>query len=95
MGAQGTVTIDFGPSIKSEASVSVSGQAAILSNSRAEAWIQGDAIGGQNDATAHEALQFLSTVHTRNVTAGSGFTIDVLMLEGVATGQFTVSWVWN
>lgn len=94
MGAQGTSTIDFGASLISEATIAVIGQATILAASACEAWIM-EQTTGDNGPTAHEALHFLSKVYCKTVVAGTGFTIHAMMTEGVATGQFTVNWVWN
>lgn len=73
MGAQGTAVIDFGafPG-KSDASVVVTGQAAIVSGSLVEAWIRLEA-SADHSADEH----FLETIKViaGNIVAGTGFTI--------------------
>jgi hypothetical protein len=73
MGAQGTAVLDFGvfPG-KSDASVDVTGQAAIVSGSLVEAWIRPVATADHTD-TEHmvETLK----VFAANIVAGTGFTI--------------------
>lgn len=73
MGAQGTATLDFGafPG-KSDASVAVTGQAAILSNSLVEAWLFPAAT---TDHSADEHLVEKLRVIAGAPTAGVGFTI--------------------
>lgn len=73
MGAQGTTTINFGafPG-KSDASVAVTGQAAIIAGSLIEAWIRPVATADHTD-TEHmvETLK----VFAADIVAGTGFTI--------------------
>lgn len=73
MGAQGTATLDFGafPG-SSDASVTVTGQASILSGSLVEAWIFPTAT---SDHSADEHLLETIKVVAGNVVAGTGFTI--------------------
>ena len=73
MGAQGSALLDFGvfPGA-SDASVAVTGQAAILAGSLAEAWIFPAATA---DHSADEHLVETLTVMAGNVSAGTGFTI--------------------
>ena len=73
MGAQGTATIDFGafPGA-SDASVAVTGQAAIVSGSLVEAWIRPEATA---DHTADEHMVETLKVFAADIVAGTGFTI--------------------
>ena len=102
MGAQGTASLDFGafPG-SSDTSVVITGQAAILSGSLAEAWIFPAVTA---DHTADEHLVEELKVMAGNVVAGVGFTIyglhepSVNSVDGVGTrlyGIFNVGWVWN
>lgn len=76
MGAQGTTTIDFGAFPGgSDASVTVTGQASILSGSLVEAWLYPTATA---DHTADEHLVETIRVVAGNVVAGTGFTIYAL-----------------
>lgn len=76
MGAQGTATLNFGafPGV-SDASVAVTGQAAILAGSLAEAWIWPVATA---DHTVDEHMMETLKVFAHTVVAGSGFTITGL-----------------
>jgi hypothetical protein len=73
MGAQGTTSIDFGafPG-KSDASVAVTGQAAIVAGSLVEAWIRPVATA---DHTADEHMLETIKVFAGNIVAATGFTI--------------------
>lgn len=73
MGAQGTATLDFGafPG-KSDASVDVTGQAAIVAGSLVEAWLRLEASA---DHSADEHLIETLRVAAGNIVAGTGFTI--------------------
>lgn len=73
MGATGKTTIDFGvfPG-KSDASVNIIGQAAIVADSLVEAWIRPEATA---DHTADEHMVETLKVIAGNIAAGIGFTI--------------------
>jgi hypothetical protein len=111
MGAQGTTTIDFGSFPGGfDASVSVTGQASILSDSLVEAWIVPTATA---DHTADEHLVERIRVVAGNVAVGTGFTIYAYAPDNPAGvgyvdprtgskadslklyGLWTVGWVWN
>lgn len=80
MGAQGTATLTFGafPGV-SDASVAVTGQAAILSGSLVEAWVFPATTA---DHSPDEHIVESLRVMAGNVIAGTGFTI-----YGVNTSQ--------
>lgn len=109
--AQGTATLDFGafPG-KSDTTVAVTGQAAIVSGSIVEAWIRPVATA---DHSADEHMLETLTVFAGNIVAATGFTIygfnpdknisgtqnvqDTRYYGGGDTrlyGQFTVAWCW-
>lgn len=71
--ATGTATLDFGafPG-KCDASVAVTGQAAIVSGSLVEAWIRPEATA---DHTAGEHMVESIKVFAADIVAGTGFTI--------------------
>lgn len=94
MGAVGTATLDFGafPGAN-EASVSVTGQAAIAADSFAEAWFMRDTTG-DHTADDHAWAAFFAALSTGNLVAGTGFTIRAVSTEKL-TGTFQVRWVWN
>ncbi len=109
MGATGTTTINFGtfPGA-SDASVVVTGQAAIVAGSLVEAWIRPEATA---DHTADEHMVETLKVIAGNIVAGTGFTIygfntnqinEPLFpyrgIGGIGTrlyGLFAVAWAWN
>lgn len=105
MGSSGTATLDFGafPG-KSDASVAVTGQAAILAGSLVEAWIRPVATA---DHSADEHMVETFQVFAGNISVGTGFTIygfntsEVTdrnpLTVGLGTriyGQWTVAWAW-
>lgn len=94
MGAQGTATLDFGASPSRETSVVVTGEAAIEADSHAEGFWMADATG-DNDEDAHEHMADHCRLVVTDVIAGTGFTIKATLLSGLATGEFSVRWVWN
>lgn len=76
MGAQGNTTIDFGafPG-KSDASVTVTGQAGIIAGSCAEAWLRGEV---STDHSSDEHLLETIKVLAMDIVAGTGFTIKAM-----------------
>jgi hypothetical protein len=101
--ATGTTTLDFGafPG-KTDTSVAITGQGAIVSGSLVEAWIRPVATADHSD-TEHmvETLK----VFAGNIVAATGFTIYGFnngpsgdnSLNGKAAmlyGQWTVAWAW-
>jgi hypothetical protein len=94
MGASGTATLDFGTAPGSnEASVDITGQAAILAGSETDAWIVATATGDHtaNDAAYAAALVGIST---GALVAGTGFTVYGRSVEKMQ-GTFNLQWAWN
>lgn len=89
----GTSTIDFGsfPGAN-EASVAVTGQTSILSNSVAEAYIMSEASANRT-ANDHRYVGLYITLTCGDVVAGTGFTIYARSLDKM-TGQYSIRWVW-
>lgn len=105
MGAQGTVALTFGafaaPSPasayghpKTEATVTVTGQAAIVAGSAVEAWIQCEPAGTADHSMDEHFAESL-VVRAGNIVAGTGFDIRGECVLGGTYGAFTVNWVWN
>lgn len=94
MGAQGTTTINFGafPG-NNEASVVVTGQAAIVGGSLAEAFVMEEA-SSNFTAVDHSYFNLLVTLACGTIVAGTGFTIQARSLEKLQ-GIWNVKWVWN
>ena len=91
MGTQGTATVDFG-SKATDTSTTVTGQADILADSLAEAWVFPSATAS-NTADNHWVDDI--EVVAGNVQEGTGFTIYAKCRTGFAHGVFTIGWVWN
>jgi len=91
---QGTVDIVLGSTPVTEATVAVTGQAAILATSSARAWIQGYA-SADNDENAHLAAGVLVNLTCGLPVAATGFTIYFSVIAGLATGTFRLRWAWK
>lgn len=92
MGAQGIATIDFGAG-SDLASLAVTGQTQIASDSLAEAWLFPVATA---DHSIDEHLVDGPIVIASHVVAGVGFTINALPRNfGNLYGLWSVAWVWN
>jgi hypothetical protein len=95
MATTGNATLDFGASPgKTDASVTITGQAAIVSGSFVEAWIRVP-VGGTANHTMDECWVENITVRAGNISAGTGFTIYGKCNLGNAVGQFSIDWVWT
>lgn len=82
MGAQGTVTIDFGafPG-KSDASVAITGQTGIVAGSLVEAWLFPAATA---DHTADEHMVETLKISAGNIVASTGFTVYAFNTNQIA-----------
>ena len=103
----GTAIIDFGafPG-KTDASLDVTGQAAITAGSFVEAWIRP---ANTSDHSADEHVVDPPRVVAGNIAAGVGFTIYAVSAHGdgcwsaskqnprapMPYGKWTVAWVWT
>lgn len=93
--ATGTATIDFGSGLGAqEASVAVTGQAAISATSKVEAWIMGDDTSANHTAGDHRYVGLFLSLTCGTPTAGTGFTIYGRAVDKLS-GQFTLRWVWS
>jgi hypothetical protein len=91
---QTTVTIDFGAWPGSnEASVAVTGQAAITSTSKAEAFIMADDSTTDHSANDHRYFGCFASLTCGTPTDGVGYTIYARSSEKL-TGQFSIRTVW-
>lgn len=90
----GTATLNFGAigATGNEASIVITGQAAIVAASLVEAWLR-------LEATAEHPLDDLKYDPVRitagNIVAGTGFTIYGFMADGHGYGTYSIGWVWN
>lgn len=94
MAATGTATIDFGATPSDYATVSVTGQGAILASSLAEAFVMG-ATTTDSDEEDH-----LMSIHNLRVvcgvpSAGVGFAIHAFAVQGLTKGTYKIQWVWS
>lgn len=103
MGAQGTATLNFGAFAagastfahpNTEASIAVTGQAAILAGSLIEAWLSAPAAASADHSVDEHRVENIQ-VRAGDIIAGTGFTIYGECLVGGTYGNFTVNWVWN
>lgn len=84
-----TFEIDFGASFVSEASVVVTGLTDMTTSAHIECFMQLDDTTAGNDATAHEALEFLMTsLKPTARVAATGFTAKAKLADGLAKGAF-------
>jgi hypothetical protein len=92
----GIVEVDFGATPSTEASVSVTGQASILTTSVPHAWISGrTASDASNTSNDHLQAGAVCRVVCSEPTAATGFTITVYVLIGFATGKFKLDYRWT
>lgn len=91
---QGTATINFGsfPGTN-EASVAVTGQAAISGTSKAEAYIMADDTSSNHSAQDHRYVGLFMALTCGTPTAGTGFTIYGRSVEKLQ-GTFSLRWIW-
>lgn len=90
MSAKGTATIDFGTGSQ-YASVAVTGQTGIASDSACEAFVmREDSPGGAN---AYEQMLAPIKLTCGEVVAGTGFTIHAVS-DWTLSGTYAVRWVW-
>ena len=96
----GTATLNFlTASVKTlDTSVVVTGQAAIVSGSKVEAYLMGDTTADHSDDEHIMAVSMMGFV-CGAIVAGTGFTIYANVRDDISkaglTGQFTVQWVWT
>lgn len=94
MATTGTATVDFGSVYKNAASVDVTGQTGILSNSIVEAWLS-PATTADHTVDEHEIASATLKVVAGPPVSGDGFTIyAVTTTPGGVSGKWNVEWVW-
>lgn len=92
--ATGTVTINFGAAPGSnEASVAVTGQAAILATSKADAFVMADDSSVDHTAADHRYFEALAALSCGTPTLATGFTIYARSPHKL-TGTWALRWVW-
>ena len=96
----GTATLNFGAAASKtlDTTVAVTGQTAIVSGSKVEAYLMGDTTA-DHSADEHIMAASMFRLACSDIVAGTGFTIyavgeDYLAKAGL-TGQFTIQWVWS
>jgi hypothetical protein len=100
VGATGTAVVDFGalPG-NSDATIAVTGQAAIGAGSSVEAWVVPTA---NVDHNADEHIVEGLRIYAGNIVPGTGFTIYAVHDHGqtvngtdhFAWGDFSLAWAW-
>ncbi len=89
----GTAVLNFGATPTDEASVAVTGQAAIASGSHVEAYFMRESTA-ENTLEEHEEAAALCPLVCGAIVAGTGFTIYAHPIAMLGVGQFTVRWAW-
>lgn len=93
--ATGDALIQFGSGLGSnEASVSVSGQTAISSTSKVEAFVMGDDSTSDHTASDHRYFESFANLTCGTPSNGTGFTIYARSIHKL-TGEWRVRWVWS
>ena len=87
----GTAVVDFGSTPSTEASVVVTGQAGVSLSSTIDAFVQGSTTA-DNTATDHRFAGISFKLLADDIVAGTGFTIYVTTIAGLATGTFNIKW---
>ena len=91
----GTAVIDFGSFPGSnEASITVTGQSAITTASKVEAFVMADTTSGTHTASDHRYFAALVGLTCGTPTDGVGFTIYARCTEKMQ-GTFELQWVWS
>ena len=91
----GTAIIDFGAYPGSnEASIAVTGQTGILSNTKVEAFVMADDNTTDHTANDHRYLPQFVSFTCSNPTAGVGFTIYGRSIHKM-TGTYQIRFVWS
>lgn len=96
MATQGEININFGSATNKwtvDGSVDVTGQAAILATSKAEAFLMAGPVTADHSEDEYVVEDFRQPICTVP-TAGVGFTI-YLRSNTPVYGLYTVQWVWN
>lgn len=94
MGAQGEAVLNFGafPG-KTDATVAVTGQGAIVADSLVEAWIRPEATA-EHSADEHRVEGLI--IHADTIVPSTGFTIYGQTDDKLRRyGNWTIAWVWN
>ena len=93
MATQGHTTVDFGafPG-RTQARVSITGQAAIVTASDVDAWVRCED-SADHSAEEHGIEDF--EAQAQSIVAATGFEIVVRPRVGRCYGLYNISWVWN
>jgi len=92
--ALGSTSLDFGAVTpgRGDATATVTGQGAILVDSKVEAMIR---VADSADHSADEHGVETISIACGNIVAGVGFTVYAQIREGFASGVFNIDWVWT
>jgi len=89
----GAAVIDFGSTPSDEASVVVTGQAAIVAGSHVEAFFMQESTA-DNGVDEHAEAAALCPLVCGDIVAGVGFTIRAHPLAMLGLGTFDLRWAW-
>jgi hypothetical protein len=87
----GDAVLDFGATPSAEATVTVTGQAGVLSTSTVDAFFQGSSTA-DNSLTDHRFAAVALKLLVADIVDGVGFTVYATSIAGLATGTFNLKW---
>lgn len=90
-----TTTISFGATPTDEATLVITGLTDMTASAHIECWLQADDTTAGNNADAHDALTYCALMPTAKARiAGTGFTAQLRLWAGFATGDFKLHYVY-
>lgn len=92
MAGQNTATIDFGATPVDGGTFTIT-DAAILATHYVEAFVQHSDTTADNDANDHSVAA--ASFRLSCLPAAGSFTLEVILLFGMVTGQFKIRYVYN
>lgn len=91
---QGIVTINFGATPTDEASLVVTGLTDMTVSTNIMVFMQDDDTTTDNSAESHKALNYFAKCSPSTRVAGVGFTINIRLLGGYATGTYKIHYIY-
>lgn len=97
MATAGSAVVDFGafPGA-TEASVAITGQAAIIATSLVEAWVSANQTSPASDHNSDDIVIDPVTCYAGDIVPGTGFTIYLGTTDQhLRYNKYNVDWVWQ
>jgi hypothetical protein len=92
--AVGTGIIDFGSTPSEEATLTITGQAGLVSTTHIEAWFQHGDSTADNGVTEHEEAAAICPLACKWTVDGS-FQVIAMPIAGLGIGTFKFHWAWS